>query len=175
NRDLIHRILGQECMPIISKSIIISFVVSFVYLCFYNRLSRFGIFLIVWIVAQLILIAILLISFLILSQSVQSTKISLAIKDKKPVKFIKFLNYITKVLFATVAVMMFAIALQNLGTLIKQNSNLKKWEETKDYAIVGYTTDDSTMTDYVKSYLLDCNLHKFWKMMNDQGAMLMLP
>src|SRR5690606_13966830 len=69
NRDLIHRILGQECMPIISKSIIISFVVSFVYLCFYNRLSRFGIFLIVWILAQLILIAILLISFWILSQS----------------------------------------------------------------------------------------------------------
>ena len=175
NRDLIHRILGQECMPIISKSIIISFVVSFVYLCFYNRLSRFGIFLIVWIVAQLILIAILLISFWILSQSVRSTKISLAIKDKKPVKFIKFLNYITKVLFATVAVMMFAIALQNLGTLIKQNSNFKKWEETKDYAVLGFTADDSTETDFVKGYLLSGKLHEFWKMMNNQGAMLMSP
>ena len=97
NRDLIHRILGQE-VPIISKSIIISFVVSFVYLCFYNRLSRFGIFLIVWILAQLILIAILLISFWILSQSVRSTKISLAIKDKNQWIY-QILNYITKVLF----------------------------------------------------------------------------
>lgn len=175
NKKIIRKILVGECVPMLGVSTVLSAVVTVVYLVCYNSLARFGEFGLWWILCQLFLAILFLAVFWIFAQVVRTARSSAAIKNKKPLHLIKKLNYIVKTVFSIAAVALFAVSSQSLYILNRQNANLSRWDLTKNYAVIGFTADDSVMEDYKAEYQFNCKMQQLFKELNKNGAMLFSP
>lgn len=172
NKNIIHRILITDCVPMLCFAILLSAAATFVYLIFYNGLARFGTFILLWLICQLLLAILFLIVFCIFAQVVRKAKSSVALKNKKPLLLIKRSNYAIKILFSITAVVLFAVSSQNLYILTRQNSNISKWDKTKNYAVIGFNVDDSVMENYKAEYQFNCKMQHLFHLLNNNGAML---
>ena len=114
------------------KTILISligvFVVFFSYLIFKNENALFEFFK-VWTVKMLPIILLLILINLLSMILIVNLKISVALKNKKPVEFLQHFNYIFKIIFASVFISYITSTTLQMNLFISSINNFKMWQE----------------------------------------------
>lgn len=172
NKNLILQFLKSDCLPILLGSIGINAVITGAYLFYYNHFSKLGAFLSVWLLSQLVLAICYLLAFLLVLQTVRLAKSSSVLKNRKPMRLIQAANYGVKAIFSVAAMALFLFGMQNLFRFQTQNSHLAKWEQTKNYATLGFTVSSDVMSDYTKEHVLNLKMKKLFQSLNPQGGIL---
>lgn len=175
NKDIIRDLFLLDCFPMIIIAFLVSVIITIIYLWNFNSLARFFYFIRFWMIFLIVTAVVFLVLFTVVSQIIRFAKSTAVLKNSKPVHLIKRVNYVVKAIFSILAVSMFIISFQDLSTIIKQNSNLSKWNQTKYYATIGFTVDDSIMDDYVSEYNFNTKIQKLCSLLNNNGAMLFSP
>lgn len=154
SKNEIIRELVQDIFKIQVKSLGLVSLVQFVYLKFYNDYSCFFKYLIFYICITLVLLIVLIIYNVICLNFMKLSKISLGIKQKKPLLLPILFNIIFKIssIILTLFLLLSSIANYKDIALIVKNEN--KWEILKNYNdynfgyISEYPTEDQLLNEY---------------------------
>lgn len=175
NKDIIHSVILKDVIPIISYSLIASIVITLIFLFFFNTFTKVLQFILMWLIIQIFVAGFALLTFFIVCQVVKSCKTSESLKNKKPLKLVKGLNYGVKAVFSVTAVILLTISIQNINLIQKENGNFSKWIQTQHYAVVAMTVDDSVMENPQKEYESNEKVRGFFGELDKNGAMLLSP
>ena len=117
-----------DAIKIVLTGLTTAFVIIFAYLICKRENDILG-FLKVWIYKASLLSLILVFINVLLLFLIIKVKIPIALKNKKPLKLVQNINYIAKVIFATVLVSYLASSVIQLSILINSINGFKIWQE----------------------------------------------
>lgn len=174
NLKIIYRTLQTEVLQTFSIATLVSIGVSLIILAFYNHFARFFVFLFYLLAFFVCLALVLLFCFFIILQVARLAKSSQVVKNKKPMRSIKVTNFLVKLAFSMLAVMLFANACGQISTL-QQQSNYRSWDSTRDYAVIGFTESDEALMNYDEERIIDKKMKEFYDLCDQNGAILAAP
>lgn len=178
NKKLILKYFIKDNIIVYLLAFISVGLLQLIYLFFYNNFNKVYSFYKEWIPYQLIFTIMCLIISLIPCLFMYNIKINEMLKNKKPLRTIQILNYISKSIFSICLLIMAINIGINYKDLMLQNSNKENWEKTKNYCFYEYKNDYS---DYGKkeeqemAYKLGIMSKKLFKLNNLKGGILVSP
>jgi len=176
NPSLIFKHLVKENVRIHAVAFLTVLFVQAIFLVFYNGWNRWMPFAGVWFIWQFLFTGISVLFGLIPFLMVYLIRIGEMLKNRKPLKLVQFLNYVSKLIFSFILLMLFLHAAQNNKELRMQKANHAKWEEAMHYAF--YELQDSWAGEKDREnwvYQTGKKCQILFKLASEKGAMLVKP
>lgn len=178
NRNLIFKSIIKEIVKLYIKSLICISLIQGIIIYFYNEGANIFEYYSWWIIIQLIVVLICTLISISPSFVVYKIEVSEMLKNKKPVRFMQALNYISKIVISVCLFSMITNLTNNYIEFKNQNSNKEIWENTKNYSFYEYKYDFSNYSSDKRlqlSHELSEKSKKLFKINNDNGAILAVP